>query len=62
MGKLTWFALGAAIGVIALRQYQQNPRIAEVVDESRRAVEDFNSAVVEGFREREAELKAERQD
>lgn len=60
MGKLTWFAVGAAIGVIALKQYQQNPRVTELVDESRRAVDDFNSAVLEGFRERESELRAER--
>lgn len=59
MSKIAWFFVGAAVGVVVLAQYRDNPKLAEAVDTSRRAVEDFKDSVVEGYRNREAELRGE---
>lgn len=61
MSKIGWFLVGAAVGVVALSQYRDNPRVAEAIDESTKAVDEFRQAVVSGFREREAELKADQE-
>lgn len=59
MSKLGWFLVGAAIGVVAVSQYRDNPKVAEAIDESTKLLEDFRLSVAEGFREREEELKSQ---
>lgn len=59
MSKLGWFIIGAAIGVVAVTQYRDNPKVAEALDESAKMVDEFRQSMIEGFKEREAELKGQ---
>ena len=59
MKKLIWFAAGIAIGTLAVKQLEENPKAQEFVKEARDRAKDFGAAVSEGFREREAEIVAE---
>jgi len=56
MKKLIWFAAGITLGVIAARQIEENPAARKAYDEARASVQEFSSAVLEGFQEREAEF------
>ncbi len=60
MSKLGWLAVGAALGVLAVLQYRDNPKAKRVMDEAVGTAKDFGAAVAEGFREREAELKKDK--
>lgn len=59
MSKAGWFILGAAIGIVAISQYRDNPRVADAIDDSTKALDEFRLSVVAGFKEREAELKGD---
>ena len=56
MKKLIWFVAGIAIGTLAVRQLEDNPKAKEFVKEAKERAKDFGAAVSEGFREREAEI------
>lgn len=60
MSKLGWLVAGVAIGVAAALQYRDNPKAKQVVDDAVGTAKEFGSAVAEGFREREAELKKDK--
>lgn len=62
MSKIGWFLVGTAVGIVALAQYRDNPKVSEALDESRRALEEFASSVAEGYTQREAELKGRPSD
>ncbi len=60
MKKAFWFVTGIAAGLVAAKQLQENPKTKELVDDVWSHVRELGDVVVEGFREREAELAAER--
>ncbi|MEY4423553.1 MAG: hypothetical protein RLZZ258_656 [Actinomycetota bacterium] len=60
MKKLFWFAVGAAAGLAAAKQIQENPKVAAVVDDYAKKAREFGAAMSEGFTERSSELAAER--
>lgn len=53
-----WLITGIAIGVVAARKLAENPGAQAVVDDAARRAKEFGAAVADGFREREAEVKA----
>ena len=57
MKKLLWFAFGITLGVVAVKQLNENPQARVFADETSRRAKAFGAAVSEGFREREAELE-----
>ncbi|MFM6966630.1 MAG: hypothetical protein ACKOWI_04620 [Rhodoluna sp.] len=58
MKKAFWFITGIAAGLVAAKQLQENPKTKAVVDDVMVRVRELGDVVVEGFREREAELAA----
>lgn len=60
MKKAFWFITGIAAGLVAAKQLQENPKTKAVVDDVLDRVRELGDVVVEGFREREAELAAEK--
>lgn len=57
MKKLLWFVAGITLGVVAVKQLNENPQARVFADEASRRAKAFGAAVSEGFREREAELE-----
>ena len=53
-----WLLTGIAIGLVAARRISENPGAQAVVDDAARRAKEFGAAVAEGFKEREAEVKA----
>ena len=53
-----WLISGIAIGLVAARRLSENPKAQAVVDDAARRAKEFGTAVAEGFKEREVELKA----
>lgn len=60
MKKLFWFVVGAAAGIAAAKQIQENPKAAAKFEEMTQKAREFGAYVSEGFNERSAELSAER--
>ena len=60
MKKAFWFITGIAAGLVAAKQLQENPKTKAIVDDVMDRVRELGDVVVEGFREREAELAAEK--
>lgn len=56
MSKFGWFLAGLGVGALALKQYQENPKAQEAVDELYAAAKEFGAAVAAGYQERESEL------
>jgi hypothetical protein len=59
MKKFFWFVVGISVGVIAVKQLNENPQARVFADETARKAKAFGAAVSEGFRERETELSDE---
>lgn len=59
MRKLFWLTSGIALGLVLAKQIEQNPAVKAIADDVERTAREFGAAVTEGFREREAEIKAE---
>ena len=60
MKKAFWFITGIAAGLVAAKQLQENPKTKAIVDDVMLRVRELGDVVAEGFREREAELAAEK--
>jgi hypothetical protein len=60
MKKAFWFVTGIAAGLVAAKQLQENPKTKAIVDDVMVRVRELGDVVAEGFREREAELAAEK--
>ena len=56
MSKFGWFLAGLGLGALALKQYQENPKAQEAVDDIYAAAKEFLAAVAAGYQERESEL------
>ncbi len=60
MKKAFWFITGIAAGLVAAKQLQENPKTKAIVDDVMVRVRELGDVVAEGFREREAELAADK--
>ncbi|QWT23352.1 hypothetical protein KPL76_11540 [Subtercola sp. PAMC28395] len=58
MKKVLWFAAGVAVGVFAAHQFNQTAQGKKVFADFETKVKDFTDALVDGYHEREAELRA----
>ncbi|MGV8969406.1 MAG: hypothetical protein ACOH1J_03050 [Microbacteriaceae bacterium] len=58
MKNTLWLAVGIAVGFIAAHQISRSPQGKQFFDDVDAKAREFSSAVVEGYKEREAELRA----
>ena len=60
MKRIFWIGLGVWIGSVGTKKLRENSKYAEMLDRTTALTKDFRDAVSDGFRERESELKANR--
>lgn len=60
MKKAFWFITGIAAGLVAAEQLKNNPKAKAIADDVIAKVRELGEVAAEGFREREAELAAEK--
>lgn len=58
MSKLKWFVAGIALGAVAVKQINENPKARKALDDALATAKEFTTAVTEGFVERENEIKS----
>ncbi len=58
MKNVVWLVAGIAIGFVAAHQVSRTPQGRQFFDEVDTKAREFGSAVVEGYKQREAELRA----
>ncbi len=58
MSRLKWFVAGIGLGILAVKQVNENPKARKAFDDAIATAKEFTSAVADGFVEREAELRA----
>jgi hypothetical protein len=58
MKNVAWLLAGIAIGFVAAHQVSKTPQGKQFFDEVDTKAREFGSAVVEGYKQREAELRA----
>lgn len=56
MNKLFWLIAGVAIGAVAAKQIEENPKARKAYEDAKASLQEFTDAVSEGYRERESEL------
>lgn len=56
MNKLFWLIAGVAIGAVAAKQIEENPKAKKAYEEAKASLQEFADAVSEGYKERETEL------
>jgi hypothetical protein len=57
MKRLVWFIVGIAVGFVLAHVVAGNPKGKRFFDEVDTRAHEFSAAVVEGYKEREAELR-----
>jgi hypothetical protein len=60
MKKAFWFITGIAAGLVAAEQLKNNPKAKAIADDVLAKVRELGDVAAEGFREREAEIAAEK--
>lgn len=58
MKNALWLVVGAAIGFVAAHQVSKTPQGKQFFDDVDSKAREFGSAVVDGYKQREAELRA----
>ncbi|MEA9985117.1 MULTISPECIES: hypothetical protein [Subtercola] len=58
MKKVLWFAAGITVGVLAAHQFNQTAQGKKIFAELDSKIKDFSDALVDGYHERESELRA----
>lgn len=58
MKNVIWLVAGIAIGFVAAHQVSRTPQGAQFFDDVDAKAREFGAAVVEGYKAREAELRA----
>jgi hypothetical protein len=58
MQNALWLAVGVAIGFVAAHQVSKTPQGQQFFDDVDNKAREFGSAVVDGYKQREAELRA----
>lgn len=57
MSRLKWFVAGIGLGILAVKQINENPKARKAFDDAVATAKEFGNAVADGFIERETELK-----
>ena len=58
MKKVLWLLVGVALGFVAAHQVNKTPEGRQFFDDVDSKAREFGSAVVDGYKSREAELRA----
>ena len=58
MKNALWFIVGVEVGAVAAHQYSRTEQGAQFFDEVDARAREFGSAVIDGYKQREAELRA----
>ena len=58
MKKLLWLIVGVALGFVAAHQVNKTPEGRQFFEDVDSKAREFGSAVVDGYKSREAELRA----
>ena len=58
MKNAAWLIVGIALGFVAAHQVSKTPQGKQFFDEVDTKAREFGSAVVDGYKQREAELRA----
>jgi hypothetical protein len=58
MNRLLWLAVGITVGFVVARRIGLTKRGRAFFDELDRKAKEFGDSLVEGYREREAELRS----
>ncbi len=58
MKKILFLVVGVGIGFFAAHQFSKTPRGAQFFDDVDSKAREFGSAVIDGYRVREAELRS----
>jgi hypothetical protein len=60
--KILWLAVGVGIGFVAAHQFSKSEKGQQFFDDVDGKARQFSSAVVDGYKAREAELRAAVED
>ena len=58
MKKIVWLIVGVGLGFVAAHQINKTPEGKRFFEDVDSRAHEFSSAVVDGYKEREAELRA----
>jgi len=58
MKNVLWLIVGVGVGFIAAHQIAKTPQGKQFFDDVNAKAHDFGDAVVDGYKQREAELRA----
>ena len=58
MNKVLWLVVGVGVGFVAAHQIAKTPAGKKFFDDVNAKAHDFGDAVVDGYKQREAELRA----
>ncbi len=58
MKNIVWLVVGVAAGFVAAHQVSKTPQGKQFFDDVDEKAREFGSAVAEGYKQREAELRA----
>jgi hypothetical protein len=56
--KILWLVVGAGLGFVAAQQLAKSPQGRQFFDDVNGKAREFGSAVLDGYKQREAELRA----
>jgi hypothetical protein len=58
MKKVLWLIAGIGIGFVVAHQFNETPRGKKFFSEFDKRTKEFSDSLIDGYREREAELRA----
>jgi hypothetical protein len=58
MKNVLWLIVGVGVGFVAAHQFAKTPQGKKFFDDVNAKAHDFGDAVVDGYKQREAELRA----
>jgi hypothetical protein len=58
MKNTAWLVVGIAIGFLAAHRAEKSPQARQFLDDVDAKARDFGDAIIDGYRQREAELRA----
>ena len=58
MKNIVWLIVGVTVGFVAAHQVSKTPQGKQFFDDVDEKAREFGSAVVDGYKQREAELRA----
>jgi hypothetical protein len=58
--KLFWLAVGIWVGSVGIKKLRENEKYSELLDRAGLMTKDLKDAVVDGFNERETEIRRQR--